>query len=194
MSSVCIWDVPVITAMVSFAVQTCAMPPHINKSTYRIFILSSAKVLACIVTAIQMALMNSSVWSQFPSNGLGLAALVLQVRFCKVWTGILAWGFIAIACATVDAVAEATLVMSLYVSVTWVWRKAFDSLSCCSCLCWPLKSDCRSGLFWPRDSQYLFGSQSDIFFRFLCVWDCLCRAWFSVRVTLRRGHLYTEIL
>ena len=61
--------------------------------------------------------------------------------------GILAWGFIVIACATADAVAEATLVISLCVSVTQVWRKAFDSLSFCSCSCWPSKSDCRNGLF-----------------------------------------------
>ena len=60
---------------------------------------------------------------------------------------MLDWGFVAIACATVDAVAEATLVMSSCVSATQVWRKAFDSLSCCSCLCWPSKSDCRNGPF-----------------------------------------------
>ena len=52
MSNICIWDVPVMTAMVSFAAQTCAIPPLMNKSAYKIFILSSAKVSACIVTAI----------------------------------------------------------------------------------------------------------------------------------------------
>ena len=61
--------------------------------------------------------------------------------------GMLAWGFVAIACATADAVGEATLVMSSHVSATRVWRKAFDSLSCCSCSRWPLKSDHRNGLF-----------------------------------------------
>ena len=114
---------------------TLTVPPHMNESTYKIFILLSMKVSACIVTAIQMALTNSSVWSQFPSNGSGSAALALWVGFCEVWTGILAWGFIAIACATVDAVAEATLVISSCVSATQVWRKAFNSLSCCSCSC-----------------------------------------------------------
>ena len=99
-----------------------------NESAYRIFILMSVKVLACIVTTIQMALTSSLVWSQFLSNGLGSAALVLQVRLCKVWTGLLAWGFIVIACDTVDAVAKATLVMSSHVSATQVWRKAFESI------------------------------------------------------------------
>ena len=62
--------------------------------------------------------MNSLVWSRFPSNSSGSAALVLWVRFCEVWTGILAWGFVAIACATVDAVAEATLVMSVKIRIS----------------------------------------------------------------------------
>ena len=110
-------------------------------------LLSSAKVSACIVTTIQMALTNSSLWSQFPLNGSGSAALALQIRLCKVWAGMLAWEFIAIACATADAVVEATLVMSSHVSATRIWRKAFNSLSCCSCSCWPSKSDCRNGLF-----------------------------------------------
>ena len=39
-----------------------------------------------------------------------LPTTFLQVGFCKVWTGMLAWGwgFVVIACATMDAVAEAT--------------------------------------------------------------------------------------
>ena len=94
-----------------------------------------------------ITLMNSLVWSQFPLNGSGSAGLVLWVGLCEVWMGMLAWGFVVIACATVDAIAEATLVMSLCVSVTQVWRKAFDSLSCCSYSCWPSKSDHRNGLF-----------------------------------------------
>ena len=61
--------------------------------------------------------------------------------------GILAWGFVVIACTTADAVAEATLVISSHMSATQVLRKAFDSLSCCSCSCWPLKSDRRNGPF-----------------------------------------------
>ena len=136
-----------MTAMVSFTAQTCAVPLHINESAYRILILLSAKVSACIVTMIRMALMNSSVWSQFPSNGFGSAALVLWIGLCEVWTGMLAWGFVAMACATADAVAKAMLVISSRVSVTQLWRKAFDSLSCCSCSCWPSKSDHRNGPF-----------------------------------------------
>ena len=98
-----------------------------KESAYRTFILSSAKVSACIVTVIWTALTNSLVLSWFPSNGSGLAALALRAGLCEDWAGILAWGFTTIACATVDAVAEATLVMSSHVSVTRLWRKAFDS-------------------------------------------------------------------
>ena len=36
----------------SFTAQTCAVPLQMNESAYRIFILLSAKVSACIVTAI----------------------------------------------------------------------------------------------------------------------------------------------
>ena len=120
MSKVHIWVVPFMTVMVSFAAQTCAMPPRMKESAYRIFILSSAKVSACIVTAIRTALINSSVLSQFLSNGSGLAALAFQVKVCEVWMGMLAWGFAAIACATADgdAIAKATLVMSSRVSAT----------------------------------------------------------------------------
>ena len=105
MSNVCIWDVLFMTAMVSFAAQTCAVPPRMKESAYRTFILSSAKASACIVTAIRMALTNSLVLSQFPSNGSGLVALALWTELCEVWVGILAWGFATIACATADAVA-----------------------------------------------------------------------------------------
>ena len=67
------------------------------------------------------------------------------------------------------------------VSATQLWRKAFDSLSCC---CWPMKSDYKNGPFWLRESQYSFRSWSVIVFRFICVWGHLCRAWSSMRVTL----------
>jgi len=40
---------------------------------------------------------------------------------------MLTWGFVEIAWATVDAVAEATLVMSSWVSATQLWRKVFVS-------------------------------------------------------------------
>ena len=116
-----------MTAMVSFTAQTCAVPLRMKESAYRTFIPLSVKVSTCIVTMIQMALTNSSVLSPFPSNGSGLAALALRMELCEVWAGILAWGFATIACATADAVAEATLVMSSCVSVTQLWRKAFDS-------------------------------------------------------------------
>ena len=63
--------------------------------------------------------MNSSVLSWFPSNGSGLVALALWIGLCEVWMGMLAWGFTTIACATVDAVAEATLVMSLLMGLCY---------------------------------------------------------------------------
>ena len=96
-----------MTAMVLFTAQTFAVPLHMKESAYRTFILSSAKVSTCMVTAIQIALTNSSALSQLLSNGLGSAAFVFQIGLCEVWTGMLAWGFVVIACATVDAVAEA---------------------------------------------------------------------------------------
>ena len=66
--------------------------------------------------------------------------------------GMLAWGFIAIACATVDAVAKAILVMSSHVSISVSLilggrHLSFDSQSCCSCLWWLMKSDHRKGPF-----------------------------------------------
>ena len=118
-----------------------------NKSAYRIFILS------CEGIGLHGDHDPNGSYELFglvpiPIEWFRLAALALWVGFCEVWMGMLAWGFVVIACATADAVAEATLVMSLHVSATWVWRKAFNSLSCCSCLYWPSKSDCRNGLFF----------------------------------------------
>jgi len=64
-----------MTAMVSFAAQTCAVPPKMNKSAYKIFILLSTKVSACILTAIQTALTNSSVWSPISIEWFGIGGL-----------------------------------------------------------------------------------------------------------------------
>src|SRR6266481_6552928 len=101
-------------AVVSFAVHICAVPPRINERAYRIFILSSAKVSVCMVTAIQMAQMNSLVFSWLPSKLSGLAAFAFLLEWD--WTGMLAWGLVAMAWVTTDTVAEATLVISLRVS------------------------------------------------------------------------------
>ena len=35
--------------------------------------------------------------------------MALQIGLCKVWMGMLAWGLVAIACATANAVAEAMI-------------------------------------------------------------------------------------
>src|SRR6266481_4409348 len=107
-------------AVVLFAAHICAVPPCINERAYRIFILSSAKVSVCMATAIQMARMNSSVFSRLPSKFSGSAAFAFLLEWD--WTGMLAWGLVAMAWATADTVAEATLVLSSCVSVTRLWR------------------------------------------------------------------------
>ena len=40
--------------------KTCAIPPHMKERAYRIFILSSANMLSCIMIAIWMDQMNCS--------------------------------------------------------------------------------------------------------------------------------------
>src|SRR6266481_721514 len=114
-------------AVVSFAAHICAVPPCINERAYRIFILSSAKVSVCMATAIRMAWMNSSVFSQLPSKLSGSAAFAFLLKWD--WTGMLAWGLVAMAWVTTDAVAEATLVISLHVLVTRLWRNVVVSQS-----------------------------------------------------------------
>ena len=110
-----VWDVPSMTVVVSLPAHTCAVPPRMKERAYRIFIHSSTKVSACMVTAIQMAHTNSSVLSRFPLKVSGSAALVLRLECCTGWMGMLTWGFVEIAWATADAMAEATFVMSSWV-------------------------------------------------------------------------------
>ena len=61
------------------------VPKNESVCAYKIFILLPVKVSACIVTTIWTALTNSLVWSQFPLNGSGSAALVLQIGLLVVW-------------------------------------------------------------------------------------------------------------
>src|SRR6266481_2991969 len=110
-------NLPSMITVVSFAAHICAVPPHMNERVYRIFILSSAKVSACMVMAIRMACTNSSVFSQLPLKLLGSATFALLLDWD--WVGMLAWGLVAMAWATTDAVAEAMLVMSSWASATW---------------------------------------------------------------------------
>src|SRR6266481_5157616 len=116
-----------IIAIVSFAAHICAVSPHMNERVYRIFILSSTKVSACMVMAIWMDCMNSSVFSQLPLKLSGSAAFTLLPNWDWDWVGVLAWGLVVMAWATADAVAEATLVMSLQVSATRAWRNVLVS-------------------------------------------------------------------
>ena len=99
-----------------------------NERVYRIFILSSTKVSACMVMAIWMDCMNSSVFSQLPLKLSGSAAFTLLPDWD--WAGVLAWGLVAMAWATGDIVAEATLVMLLRVLATQAWRNVLVSQSC----------------------------------------------------------------
>ena len=67
-SRVLIDNMPDKTALVSFVAQTCAIPLCMNKSAYRIFILLSAKLLICIMTAMKTAQTNCSILSLLPSK------------------------------------------------------------------------------------------------------------------------------
>ena len=116
MSNVCIWVILFMTAMVSFTAQTSAVPLHMKESAYKIFILSSVKVSACMVIAVWMACKNSLVLSQLLLKGLGSAALALQIRLCEVWTGMLVWGFVTITCVTAECWKHNSC---MYADVTW---------------------------------------------------------------------------
>src|SRR6266481_9416905 len=120
-------DQPSMIAVVSFAAHICAVSPCMNERVYRIFVLSSMKVSACMVMAIQTDCMNSSVFSWLPSKLLGSAAFTLLPDWDWDWVGVLAWGLVVMAWETVDTVAEATLVMLLWVSATRAWRNVLVS-------------------------------------------------------------------
>ena len=61
-----------------------------------------------------------------PIKWIGISSLGTSDQVVRGLDGYAGLGVHAIACATVDAVAEATLVMSLRVSATQVWRKASE--------------------------------------------------------------------
>ena len=84
------------TTLVSFSAQTCAIPPCMNERAYRIFILSSVKVLSCMVTVIWMDQMNCSALSLLLSKLSSSAALTPLGEWLPI--GML----IRIACATAD--------------------------------------------------------------------------------------------
>src|SRR5882724_886713 len=89
-----------------------------NDNAYRIFILSSAKVLICMVTAMRKDWTNCLVFSQPPSKVSGLAALAFLIG----WPPVGACTLVRIVCATADAAWEAALATSSGASNIWVCR------------------------------------------------------------------------
>src|SRR5882724_6686487 len=87
-----------------------------NDNVYRIFILSSAKALICMVTVMWMDWTNFSVFSQLPSKVSGLAALAFLIS----WPPVSACTLVRIVHAMANAAWEATLATSSRVSNIWV--------------------------------------------------------------------------
>src|SRR5882724_64382 len=77
-------------------------------NAYRIFMLSLAKALICMVTVMQMDQTNCSVSSQLPSKISELAALAFLISWPPAGTCTL----VRIICAMANATWEATLVTS----------------------------------------------------------------------------------
>src|SRR5882724_3120297 len=113
------------TMLVSFAAQTCAIPPCMYKSAYRIFICLSTKVLICIVTVVWMAWTNCFVLSLLLLSKLsGSAALALHDKWLPVSR------FMRIVCATEHMALVATLDTSLWVSISQSSRALLAIWSC----------------------------------------------------------------
>src|SRR5882724_11338733 len=91
-----------------------------NDNVYRIFILSLAKALICMVTAMQTDWTNCSVFSQLLSKVSGSAALAFLVS----WPPVSACMLVRIICATADAAWEATLATFSGASSIWVCKSA----------------------------------------------------------------------
>src|SRR5882724_8756849 len=143
-------------ALVSFSAQTCAIPPCIKERAYRIFILSSANMSSCMVTAMQIDQTNCSALSLLPSKHSGSAALMPLDEWLPM--GVL----VRMACATANAALAAVSVMSLWASRIRLWRALLVVWSWVSCWDWLWKISCRKGPLGPSDSQYLSVSWCDI--------------------------------
>ena len=142
--------------LVSFSAQTCAIPPCIKERVYRIFILSSANMSSCMVTAMQIDQMNCSALSLLPSKHSGLATLTPLEEWLPM--GIL----VRMACAMADAALVAASMMSLWASRVQSWRALLVVWSWASCWDWLWKSSCRKGPLGPSNSQYSSVSWCDI--------------------------------
>src|SRR5882724_8716633 len=143
-------------ALVSFLAQTCAIPPCIMERAYRIFILLSANVSSCMVTAMQIDQTNCSALSLLPSKYSGLAALTPLGEWLPV--GVL----VRMACATTDAALTAVSMMSLWASRVQLWRVLLVVWSWASCWDWLWKSSHRKGPLGPSNSQNSSVSWCDI--------------------------------
>src|SRR5882724_615231 len=104
--------------LVSLATHTWAIPPHMKDSVYRIFILSSAKALSCIVTGIRTDWTNCSVISQLLSKGSGSDALAFLVGWPLADVCML----VRMVWATANAAWEAALAMLSGASFTQVCK------------------------------------------------------------------------
>src|SRR5882724_6790628 len=109
----------------SLAAHTWAIPPCMKDRVYRIFILSSAKALSCIVMAIQMDWTNCSMLSQLPSKGSGLDALAFLVGWPLADVCML----VRMVWATANAAWEAVLATS-GASITRVCKSLLVAWSC----------------------------------------------------------------
>src|SRR5882724_13000002 len=142
--------------LVSFSSQTCAIPLHIKERAYRIFILLSANVSSCMVTAMQIDRTNCSALSLLPSKYSRLATLTPLGEWLLV--GVL----VRMACAMADAALAAASMTLLWASRVQSWRALLVVWSWVSCWDWLWKSSCRKGPLGPSDSQYSSVSWCDI--------------------------------
>jgi len=113
-------------ALILLATHIWAIPPCMKDRVYRIFVLSSAKALSCMVTVIQMDQKNCSVLSQLPSKGSGSDALAFLVS----WPLANICMLVRMMWATADAAWEATLAMSSGASITQLCKSLFSTWSC----------------------------------------------------------------
>src|SRR5882724_13590900 len=116
--------------LVSFLAHTYAIPPHMKERVSRIFILSSANVSSCIMTAIWTDLTNCLALCLLPSKLSGLAALVFLGKWPLV--GMLE----RIACTTNNGALVAVSMESPWASMVQSSRMLLAVLSCMSCWAW----------------------------------------------------------
>src|SRR5882724_12492424 len=142
--------------LVSFSAHTCAIPPCIKERAYRIFILSSANVSSCMVTAMCIDRMNCSALSLLPSKHSRLATLTPLDEWLPVCI------LVRMACAMADVALAAVSMMSLWASRVWLRRALLVVWSWASCWDWLWKSSHRKGPLCHSDSQYSSVSWCDI--------------------------------